>query len=81
MPSKVTSLFYEYLQQEKLLTTCHIRELEANFAVFVAQNIVICQSVNFFQVVYELEYAQPPLLKVKNNGFVMFKKRLVLDLN
>ena len=70
-------LFYEFLQHNQLLSTCHIRELEAVFVEFISKNDKICINISFFQVVYELEYAKPPLLSVSNNGFVIFKKRLV----
>ena len=73
----IPTLFYEFLQQDQLLSTCHIRELEAVFVKFISKNDKICESISFFQVVYELEYAKPPLLSVSNNGFVIFKKRLV----
>ena len=73
--SSVSSLFYSYLQQQNLLATCHIRQLEADFTNFMQRNVAISQTLSFFQVIYELEYAEPPKLKVKNNGFVVFTKR------
>ena len=72
--SSVSSLFYSYLQQQNLLTTCHIRQLEADFINFKQRNVAISQTFSFFQVIYELEYTEQPMLKVKDNGFVVFTK-------
>ena len=73
--SSVSSLFYNYLQKQNLLATCHIRQLEADFTNFIQTNVAISQTLSFFQVVYELEYVEPTILTVKDNGFVVFTER------
>ena len=79
MMSDVGKLFLEYLKKQNLVFSCHIRQLEADFAKFLQkrfqENQFDIDSHSFFAIVHELEYCEPPILKVSKNGFIFFKNR------
>ena len=74
--TNVGQSFYNFLKKRNLAVTCHITELRSYLSIFTSQPAGRqFQNVFFFEIVYQMENAEFPLIRVDDHGLVYFTKR------